>query len=296
MSTETHRDLLTPDLLKPIRLLDHGFVRLVDALPRLVTGDETADHAIVRAARVSTAGGDTGTKGETADRGLIRYLMRNWHTSPFEMVELKFHVKLPIFVARQWVRHRTASINEVSARYSVLPDEFYVPEPDQVGAQATANRQGRSEGALDASTVESTRDALRATAEGAFSTYQELLGAQVARELSRAVLPVSTYTEWYWKANLLNVFRFLHLRMDHHAQHEIRVYADAMARLVREVAPWSFEAFEDYWLRGTRLSLPEWWAILDELTPEQRARLRVRLEGSLSAGELREFDEKLRRR
>jgi thymidylate synthase (FAD) len=200
---------------------------------------------------------------------------------------------MPIFVARQWVRHRTASINEISARYSVLPDEFYVPEPDQVGAQATANRQGRSEGALDASTVESTRDALRATAEGAFSTYQELLGAQVARELSRAVLPVSSYTEWYWKANLLNVFRFLQLRMDEHAQYEIRVYADAMAQVVRQIAPWSYEAFDDYWLRGTRLSAQEWEAVSAELTPEQRVRIRARLEASLSAGELRELDGKL---
>jgi thymidylate synthase (FAD) len=283
------RDLIV-GLQEPIQLLDHGFVRLVDAMPRLADGDETADHAIVRAARVSYQGG---TKTSRTDRGLIRYLMRNWHTSPFEMVELKFHAKMPIFVARQWVRHRTASINEISARYSVLPDEFYVPEPDQVGAQATANRQGRSEGALDASTVESTRDALRATAEGAFSTYQELLGAQVARELSRAVLPVSSYTEWYWKANLLNVFRFLQLRMDEHAQYEIRVYADAMAQVVRQIAPWSYEAFDDYWLRGTRLSAQEWEAVSAELTPEQRVRIRARLEASLSAGELRELDGKL---
>jgi thymidylate synthase (FAD) len=283
------RDLIV-GLQEPIQLLDHGFVRLVDAMPRLADGDETADHAIVRAARVSYQGG---TKTSRTDRGLIRYLMRNWHTSPFEMVELKFHAKMPIFVARQWVRHRTASINEISARYSVLPDEFYVPEPDQVGAQATANRQGRSEGALDASTVESTRDALRATAEGAFSTYQELLGAQVARELSRAVLPVSSYTEWYWKANLLNVFRFLQLRLDEHAQYEIRVYADAMAQVVRQIAPWSYEAFDDYWLRGTRLSAQEWEAVSAELTPEQRVRIRARLEASLSAGELRELDGKL---
>jgi thymidylate synthase (FAD) len=283
------RDLIV-GLQEPIQLLDHGFVRLVDAMPRLADGDETADHAIVRAARVSYQGG---TKTSRTDRGLIRYLMRNWHTSPFEMVELKFHAKMPIFVARQWVRHRTASINEISARYSVLPDEFYVPEPDQVGAQATANRQGRSEGALEASTVESTRDALRATAEGAFSTYQELLGAQVARELSRAVLPVSPYTEWYWKANLLNVFRFLQLRMDEHAQYEIRVYADAMAQVVRQIAPWSYEAFDDYWLRGTRLSAQEWEAVSAELTPEQRVRIRARLEASLSAGELRELDGKL---
>jgi thymidylate synthase (FAD) len=294
MSTETTpRDLLTPDLLKPIRLLDHGFVRLVDAMPRLADGDETADHAIVRAARVSTAGGDTGTKGATSDRGLIRYLMRNWHTSPFEMVELKFHVKLPIFVARQWVRHRTASINEVSARYSVLPDEFYVPAPSAIREQGVTNRQGSGEVHDGAETI---ADDMACAMQAAFKQYRLDLKEGVSRETARVTLPVSTYTEWYWKANLLNVFRFLHLRMDHHAQHEIRVYADAMARLVRQIAPWSFEAFEDYWLRGTRLSLPEWWAILDELAPEQRARLRVRLEGSLSAGELRELDEKLRRR
>lgn len=151
------RDLLI-GLLEPTPVLDHGFVRLVDAMPRLAEPDETADHAIVRAARVSY---QAGTKASRTDRGLIRYLMRNYHTSPFEMVEFKFHTKMPIFVARQWVRHRTASINEVSARYSVLPEEFYIPEPEAVGAQATSNRQGRSEGLLDGAIVEETRNALR---------------------------------------------------------------------------------------------------------------------------------------
>jgi thymidylate synthase (FAD) len=219
--------------------------------------------------------------------------MRNFHTSPFEMVEFKFHTKMPIFVARQWVRHRTASINEVSARYSVLPEEFYIPEPEAVGAQATSNRQGRSEGLLDSATIEETRTVLRDQASGAFASYQGLLDKEVARELSRAVLPVNAYTEWYWKANLLNVFRFLQLRLDHHAQYEIRVYAEAMAAIVKQVAPWSYEAFEDYWMNGARLSSLEWGAISSELTEEQRASILKRLEQTLSAGELRELEQKL---
>ncbi len=285
------RDLLT-GLLEPTPVLDHGFVRLVDAMPRLAEEGETADHAIVRAARVSY---QTGTKASRTDRGLIRYLMRNFHTSPFEMVEFKFHTKMPIFVARQWVRHRTASINEVSARYSVLPEEFYIPEPEAVGAQATSNRQGRSEGLLDSATIEETRTVLRDQASGAFASYQGLLDKEVARELSRAVLPVNAYTEWYWKANLLNVFRFLQLRLDHHAQYEIRVYAEAMATIIKQVAPWSFEAFEDYWMNGARLSSHEWAAVLAELSTEQRDSLLTRLEDTLSAGELRELQQKLGR-
>ena len=280
------RDILE-GLQEPIPLLDHGFLRLVDAMPRLVDGDETADHAVVRAARVSYQGG---TKTSRTDRGLIRYLMRHWHTSPFEMVELKFHAKLPIFVARQWVRHRTASINEVSARYSVLPDEFYVPEPEHVRTQSATNKQGGGDVHLRGHWF--TVDA-KTFFSAASDTYREWGSANLARETARIVLPVSTYTEWYWKANLLNVFRFLQLRMDPHAQYEIRVYADAMATLVQRIAPWCYEAFTDYWRGAPRLSSQEWVAIRDELTTEQRARVRSRLESQVSAGELREFDAKL---
>lgn len=278
---------LLEGLQEPIHLLDHGFLRLVDAMPRLAEGGETADHAVVKAARVSYQGG---TKTARGDRGLIRYLMRHHHTSPFEMVELKFHAKLPIFVARQWVRHRTASINEVSARYSVLPEEFYVPEPEHVRTQSTTNRQG---GGSEHSSRAWFKLNARECMHGAFGAYRESVADNIARETARIVLPVATYTEWYWKANLLNVFRFLHLRMDSHAQYEIRVYAEAMATLVRRLAPWSFEAFEDYWRNAPRLSAQEWAAISEELTPEQRVRVRARLESQLSAGELREFDAKL---
>lgn len=295
MSTETTpRDLLTPSLLEPIPLLDHGFLRLVDAMPRLVTGDETADHAIVRAARVSTAGGSAGTKGATADRGLIRYLMRHGHTSPFEMVELKFHAKLPIFVARQWIRHRTASVNEVSARYSVLPEEVYVPAPEHIGTQGTTNRQGSGGAHQHADVIAA---AMGIDMRRSHILYSTGIEQGVARETARVVLPVATYTEWYWKANLLNVFRFLHLRMDSHAQYEIRVYAEAMARLVRAVAPWSFEAFEDYWQGSPRLSAREWAVVRAVLTPEQSERIVATLEADaeVSAGEVREWRDKVGR-
>lgn len=270
-------------------LLDKGFLRVVDVMPRLVNQGETADQAVAQAARVSY---QSGTKTARDDRGLIRYLMRHRHTSPFEMVELKFHAKLPIFVARQWVRHRTASINEVSARYSVLANEFYTPSPDNIKAQSTTNKQG-SGGDLPDDIAERTESVLELAGDFAFREYEKLLGLGVARETARMVLPVSTYTEWYWKANLLNVFRFIALRADPHAQMEIRVYAEAMAHLVGQIAPNSFEAFNDYWLNSRTFSAKEWAAILDFIGPDRLGTIKHWAHCNLSPGEAREFIEKL---
>jgi len=227
---------------RKIPCLDHGFIYLVDAMG--------GDPSIVQAARVSYG---LGTKSVHEDRGLIRYLMRHDHTTPFEMVELKFHVKMPIFVARQWIRHRTASVNEYSGRYSVMPDEFYVPEAEHVTVQSTGNRQGGGDQVPPARAAEVLRllqDEQRIVREG----YERLLGWDIRRELARINLGVAQYTEWYWKNDLHNIFHFLRLRLDDHAQHEIRVYADAMAAIVRAVAPVAWEAFEDYQLHAVKLT------------------------------------------
>ena len=226
-----------------IPCLDKGFVRLVD-----VMGD---DAAIVQAARVSYG---SGTKKVHEDRGLIRYLMRHLHTTPFEMVEFKFHIKLPIFVARQWIRHRTANVNEYSGRYSEMKDEFYVPSPDQVRAQSTSNKQGRADEAFPEDESRRIIEMMTATQEHAYAEYQDLLSKDLAREVARINLPVSNYTEWYWKIDLHNLFHFLRLRIDAHAQYEIRVYAQAMADLVRPYVPLAYEAFEDYILKSERFS------------------------------------------
>jgi thymidylate synthase (FAD) len=227
---------------RKIPCLDHGFIYLVDAMG--------SDASIVQAARVSYG---LGTKSVHEDRGLIRYLMRHQHTTPFEMVELKFHVKLPIFVARQWIRHRTASVNEYSGRYSVMPDEFHVPDAAQVTAQSKANRQGGGE-ALDPERVRAVLELIRREQRLLRDGYEEMLAKDVRRELARLNLGVAQYTEWYWKNDLHNVFHFLRLRLDPHAQHEIRVYAEAMATIVRAVVPVAWEAFEDYGLGAERFS------------------------------------------
>lgn len=228
---------------REIRCLDHGFVRLVD-----VMGD---DSAIVQAARVSYG---TGTKTVHQDRGLIRYLMRHSHTTPFEMVEFKFHVKLPIFVARQWIRHRTANVNEYSGRYSEMSEHCYVPDPSQIRPQSSTNKQGRSNEDLPPDVVDSIRDRLVRGQVSAYDDYRTNLEAGLARELARINLPVSNYTEWYWKIDLHNLFHFLRLRIDDHAQYEIRVYGEAIAALIRPYVPLAFEAFEDYVLHSMRLS------------------------------------------
>lgn len=224
-----------------VRVLDKGFVKLVD-----VMGD---DSSIVQAARVSYG---KGTKSVSEDEGLIRYLMRHYHTTPFEMVEFKFHCRMPIFVARQWIRHRTANVNEMSARYSEMPDWFYEPPPEACTTQSAQNKQGGSGEPVD------DADRLAATfidtQSAAYSQYEEYLRAGMHRELARVNLPVSLYTEWYWKIDLHNLFHFLRLRLDPHAQLEIRVFAEAMADIVKEHVPVAWRAFEDYQLHSMQLS------------------------------------------
>jgi thymidylate synthase (FAD) len=230
---------------KEIKVLDKGFVRLVDYMG--------GDQRIVQSARVSYG---AGTKSFRQDRGLIHYLMRNWHTSPFEQVQLTFHAKMPIFVARQWVRHRTAKLNEISGRYSVMKDEFYVPEAGHVCYQSEANKQGRAETLPFDEAMEIIRlmeDEQRAV----YANYQTMLDKGVARELARSNLPLSLYTEWYWQIDLHNLFHFLRLRMDPHAQYEIRVFAEAMATCARAVAPIAYEAFEEHILGSVSFSRAE---------------------------------------
>ena len=226
-----------------IPCLDKGFVRLVDSMG--------GDGAIVQAARVSYG---KGTREISEDRGLIRYLMRHRHSTPFEMVELKFHAKMPIFVARQWVRHRTANINEYSLRYSEARDEFYIPDQESIRYQSKMNKQGRELVDVPGDLKEKVISFFHEISERAFSVYSELNEAGITRELARAILPVNLYTEWYWKNDLRNIFHFLQLRSHSSAQYEIRVYADAIATIVKRVAPLAYEAFEDYMVRGMRFS------------------------------------------
>ncbi len=256
-SSQTRRatvEALEEVLYEPFALLDHGFVRVVDYM-----GD---DAAIVQAARVSYG---LGTKKVSDDAGLIKYLMRHRHTTPFEMCEIKFHVKLPIFVARQWIRHRTANVNEYSARYSVLDREFYLPAVDQIAAQSQANHQGR-DGVLGSDEAQRVLEMLRADADQCYDHYVELLNEDeegnpidetrdgLARELARMNLTLNTYTQWYWKIDLHNLFHFLALRADSHAQYEIRVYAEIMLGLVRRWVPQAHQAFTEYRMGGASLS------------------------------------------
>ncbi|MBY0334490.1 MAG: FAD-dependent thymidylate synthase [Acetobacteraceae bacterium] len=241
-------------LFRALPVLDHGFVRVIDYM-----GD---DGAVVQAARVSYG---RGTKAANEDRGLIRYLMRHRHSTPFEMCEIKYHVKLPIFVARQWIRHRTANVNEYSARYSILDREFYIPAPEQLAAQSSVNRQGRG-AVLQGAEAARVLDLLREDATRSYGHYIEMLnedegGAAIdparqglARELARMNLTLNAYTQWYWKTDLHNLFHFLSLRADAHAQHEIRVYAEAMLRTVEAWVPECFAAFRDYRLGAVTLS------------------------------------------
>ena len=235
-------------------VLDHGFIRVIDYM-----GD---DAAIVQAARVSYG---RGTRRVSEDAGLIRYLMRHRHSTPFEMCEIKYHVKLPIFVARQWIRHRTANVNEYSARYSVMDREFYIPAPGQLAAQSASNRQGRGD-VLEGDEAAAVLDLLRADAGRAHDDYAWMLNEDadgapldparqgLARELARMNLTLNTYTQWYWKTDLHNLLGFLSLRADSNAQYEIRVYADAMLETVRAWVPATFAAFEDYRMGAVNLS------------------------------------------
>jgi thymidylate synthase (FAD) len=241
-------------LYKAIPILDHGFIRVVDYM-----GDDTS---IVQAARVSYG---KGTKKVSTDSGLIKYLMRHWHSTPFEMCEIKYHVKLPIFIARQWIRHRTANVNEYSARYSILDKEFYLPASEHLAAQSQNNRQGRGD-VLERDQSKKVLDLLKGDAEQTYNNYETMLNERydgtvieenqvgLARELARMNLTLNTYTQWYWKTDLLNLMNFLRLRADHHAQYEIRAYADAMLDTVKKWVPITHEAFMDYRVGGTEVS------------------------------------------
>jgi thymidylate synthase (FAD) len=241
-------------LYEALPVLDHGFVRVIDYM-----GD---DGAIVQAARVSYG---RGTRRVSEDKGLIQYLMRHRHTTPFEMCEIKYHVKLPIFVARQWIRHRTANVNEYSARYSILDNEFYIPAPEHLAAQATTNRQGRGD-VLEGEAAKRVLDLLRSDAERAYAGYAEMLNESLsgdpadpswpglARELARMNLSLNFYTQWYWKTDLHNLMNFLSLRADPHAQYEIRAYADAMIGTLERWVPLAHAAFLEYRMNGASVS------------------------------------------
>ena len=239
-----------------VKVHEHGLVALVDVMPRFAPAGKTADYAIVQAARVSYG---EGTKQVNEDRGLIRYLMRHRHSTPMEMVEFKVHHVMPIFVARQWIRHRTANVNEYSARYSIVRDRFYRPDMENVRKQSLSNRQGGDE-PIDATTAREFLDYLDKV-EASYQDYQKLMDKGVSRELARIGLPVSVYTEWYWKIDLHNLLHFLSLRMDEHAQQEIRDFAIAMFALIQPIVPIAAEAFVDYNFEAMHLTRLEIEAI-----------------------------------
>ncbi|MEP2919431.1 MAG: FAD-dependent thymidylate synthase [Sulfitobacter sp.] len=264
-------------------VLDHGFIRVIDYM-----GD---DAAICQAARVSYG---KGTKSVQNDEGLIRYLMRHWHSTPFEMCEIKLHVKLPVFVARQWIRHRTANVNEYSARYSILDREFYIPEASHINAQSVVNNQGRG-GVLEGAEAARVLEILKSDSNRAYDNYEAMIAETgpegepqdgLARELARMNLPANIYTQWYWKVDLHNLFHFLRLRADSHAQYEIRVYADAICKVVADWVPAAYSAFEDYRLGGATLSAKALDCVRRMLKGEE-----VTQENSgMSKGEWREFE------
>ncbi len=241
-------------LYEAIPVLDHGFIRVIDYM-----GDDTS---IVQAARVSYG---KGTKKVSTDSGLIKYLMRHWHSTPFEMCEIKYHIKLPIFIARQWIRHRTANVNEYSARYSILDKEFYLPSEANLAAQSVNNRQGRGE-VLSGDQAQKVLKLLKDDAERTYDNYESMLNQRydgstidnnkpgLARELARMNLTLNTYTQWYWKTDLLNLMNFLRLRVDHHAQYEIRSYAEIMLDTLKKWVPITYDAFIDYRVGGTEVS------------------------------------------
>ncbi len=245
-------------LYKPFEVLDHGFVRVMDYMGN--------DSSVVQAARVSYG---YGTKKVNSDKALINYLLSHRHTTPFEMCEIKFHIKLPIFIARQWIRHRTASVNEYSARYSIMEDEFYIPRPEHLAAQSKVNHQGRDENKiLNQSEQKFVLEVLKEDSTKSYQHYLQMINQDgngniidetkdgLARELARMNISLNCYTQWYWKIDLHNLFHFLHLRVDSHAQYEIRAYAEVMLDLVKKWVPHSFEAFEKYYLNGKSFSGP----------------------------------------
>lgn len=263
-------------------VLDHGFVRVVDYL-----GNDTS---IVQAARVSYGAGTQKARG---DEGLIRYLMRHRHTTPFEMCEIKFHVKLPLFVARQWIRHRTANVNEYSARYSVLDREFYIPAPQHLAAQSKANEQGRGN-ILSKDEAAKVIEILKSDSNTSYNHYEEMLSDEgktgLARELARMNLPANIYTQWYWKIDLHNLFRFIALRADHHAQYEIRVYASAIGEITKKWTPLAWAAFEDYETGGANLSAAQINCLKNMLD----GKIVTQEQSGMTAREWREFNDLLK--
>jgi thymidylate synthase (FAD) len=231
---------------KTYNVLDNGFIKIVDLMGN--------DNAVVQAARVSY--GD-GTKTQREDEALIKYLIKHQHTSPFEMCEIKLHIKLPIFIARQWIRHRTANVNEISARYSVLPEEFYIPEIENIKPQAQNNKQGRN-GELETEKAKEIQEKITQHSKSSYNFYAELLGDDenqgIARELARMSLPVNMYTEWYWKIDLHNLMHFVKLRIHPHAQYEIRVYAETLLEIIKEWCPFTYNAFVEHILGAKTLS------------------------------------------
>ncbi len=259
-------------------VLDHGFVRVIDYM-----GD---DAAICQAARVSYG---RGTKSVTNDEGLIRYLMRHWHSTPFEMCEVKLHVKLPVFVARQWIRHRTANVNEYSGRYSILDREFYIPAPEHLAAQSVVNNQGRGE-VLGADESARVLEILKSDAARCYDNYEGMISQEgqqgLARELARMNLPANIYTQWYWKVDLHNLFHFLRLRADAHAQYEIRVYAEAICAVVADWVPLAYAAFADYRMGGVQLSA----SAVDCVRRMIKGEAVTQETSGMSKGEWREFE------
>jgi len=287
-TTSTRRDIspgVEELLYQPIPILDHGFIRVIDYMG--------TDAAIVQAARVSYG---KGTRKVNEDAGLINYLMRHRHTTPFEMCEIKFHIKLPIFIARQWIRHRTANVNEYSGRYSIMDKEFYIPAPEQLATQSQSNRQGRGE-TLEGKEAARVLELLRADATQAYGHYEEMLNEDaagnvldagrpgLARELARMNLTLNYYTQWYWKVDLHNLMHFLSLRADAHAQYEIRVYADAMLDILKAWVPITYNAFMDYRVGGASLSAKGLDAIKRMIGGEQV----TQEQSGMSKGEWREL-------
>ncbi len=272
-------------LYKPLPVLDHGFVRVIDYMG--------TDSAIVQAARVSYG---RGTKKVNEDAGLINYLMRHRHTTPFEMCEIKFHIKLPIFIARQWIRHRTANVNEYSGRYSIMDKEFYIPAPEQLAAQSKSNRQGRGD-ILEGREAQRVLQLLKDDAQQCYTHYEEMLNEDIdgnvlkegktglARELARMNLTLNFYTQWYWKIDLHNLLHFLSLRADAHAQYEIRAYAEAMLDIVKAWVPITYSAFMDYRMGGASLSAKGLAVVKRMLAGEQV----TQEQSGMSKGEWREL-------
>lgn len=246
--TTTTKRATSPELEEVLehefKVLDHGFVRVIDYMG--------TDDAIVQAARVSYG---TGTKRKSQDRALIHYLLRHKHTTPFEMCEIKFHIKLPMFVARQWIRHRTANVNEYSARYSILDKEFYIPKPEHISTQSAVDKQCREDDAMPIEVANNIIELMTKNALDSYDDYETLINEHgLARELARGVLPVNMYTQWYWKIDLHNLLHFLKLRADRHAQYEIRAYADVMLKLVEKWVPIAYEAFMNYTVSSVNFS------------------------------------------